>query len=85
MAEDPHCYYRSKVCFCGKKAIQEIKQAEEEKLNATREENEKIDFKRLSFPIGICKRCDIYVRLKRPIKFGLWNAHAKAGLHQNAR
>ena len=77
MAADFHSENRNKVCLCGKRAERVFADAEQAKLNELRED--KIDFSNPSYPFGICKNCIIKVRNKKPIKIGLWLAHAVSG------
>ena len=77
MAADFHSGNRNKVCFCGKKADRGIADSGQTKLIELRED--KVDFCNTSYPFRICKNCIIKVRNKKPVKVGLWLAHAVAG------
>ena len=77
MAEDFHTNSRQKICLCGKKAIRLLRDDEKKRINARREEEDKISFEEDFFPIGVCRKCEITLRTRSIVKVGLWAAHGQ--------
>ena len=78
MTESKRKNSRQKVCFCSWKSFRLLASQEKQKLNSNREE--KIDFEKDCFPVGVCKKCEIAIRVSRPIQIAFWEDHAKGGL-----
>ena len=81
MEENFHDISRAKVCVCAKKACRVLTSEEKAKVNEGRDD--KIDFDRFCFPLGVCSKCEVSLRRKGKLQqIAYWEANVTEGMHQ---